>query len=490
MRRLSALLLLAASGCAQLFGIDETSGPNVDPSRVSLTMQRWSIGAQVSKNPQDMAMETADFLIDDGAGGFAKVPGELTDVGTFSAALPEGTPPVEFTLPDLPMRFTRLWAMPARDRRGVFSAFEHPNADAPLPNSQIMLAVALPTMYASNESFRVQAIGAWMVRGLQATELPAPDVGNMAISALLPYASFARMTSAPAARITSQDVVAVERYRGNTLTGVYQVPPFDQTDGTDPINADLVAVPANLTLTAMVSPTSYAQRYAAVRPAVAGLGQSWSLNAAPGWAIGSNTGPQLEAGTVAITDTMIQAMFGNPFESLGWKSLVQFTTSSSRSHMFQGMVAMSLGAVMYTVAEPSTSLTLDLPAGLPINIIANQVPLSTDGMMVALDLTKPVVVEAIIDKPNSTAYFTTLYELTLSTDMMTVERKIVVDAITTGEPKLSLPPELFQVGHYYYIDFRCMQGGFMAAASGDLQTLTLPYSISRADSAVFQVVAQ
>jgi hypothetical protein len=157
--------------------------------------------------------------------------------------------------------------------------------------------------------------------------------------------------------------------------------------------------------------------------------------------------------------------------------------------MFQGMVAMSLSAGMYTVAEPSTSLTLDLPAGLPINISANQVPLSTDGMMVMLDLTKPVQVEAIIDKPNSTLYLATLYEVALSADMMTVERKIVVDALTTGEPKLRFPPELFEVGHYYYIDFRTMQGGFMNAATGDLQTLTLPYSVSRADSAVFQVVA-
>jgi hypothetical protein len=489
MRRLPALLLLAASGCAQLFGIDETSGPTVDPSRVSLTMARWSIGASVAKNPQDLSMQTADFLVDDGAGVYTRVPGELLTVDSFSAALPTGTPPVLFTLPDMPTPFQRLWATPARDRRGVFSTFEHPNPQAPLPNSQIMLSVALPTPYASNEQFRVEAIGAWMARGLMATELPAPDVGNLAINTTLSYASFTRSTSSPAARITSQDVVVVERYVGNTLTGVYQVPPFDQTDGTDPVNAQLVAVPANKPLTATVTPAMYAERYIAVRPSVAGLDQAWIINASPGWSIGSNVGPRLHAGGVATTDTMISTMFGNPFESLDWRSLLQFTTSATRSHMFQGMLAMTLSASMHTVAEPSAALALDMPAGLPINIRANQVPLSTDGMMVPLDLTKPVEVDAITDRPNSTVYFVTLYEVTLSTDMMTVERKIVVDALTTGEPKLRLPPELFQVGRYYYIDFRSMQGGFMNAATGDVQTLTLPYSISRADSAVFQVVA-
>jgi hypothetical protein len=74
-------------------------------------------------------------------------------------------------------------------------------------------------------------------------------------------------------------------------------------------------------------------------------------------------------------------------------------------------------------------------------------------------------------------------------DGTAVVKTIVVDALATDGPKVRLPPELFQVGHYYYVDFRCIQGGFTNAASGDLQTLTLPYSVSRADSAVFQVVA-
>jgi hypothetical protein len=486
MRRLPALLLVAASGCAQLFGIDETTAPNVDPSRVSLAIDRWSIGAQVVKNPQDLSMETADFLVDDGAGLYTKVPGELTSVGTFSAPLPTGTPPVMFTLPDLPVPIDRLWAMPARDRRGVFAQFEHPNPQPPLANSRFVVTAMLPSAYVSNESFRIEAIGAWMGGAVAPTQLA--DGTATTITSTVAYSTFARMTGAPAARITSADTVVIERYVGNQLTGVYPVPAFDQTDGDDPINAAVTAVAASETLTATVTPATYAQRYTAVRPAVTGLSQSWIVNAAPGWSIGSNAGPRLHAGTVAPTDTMITTMFGNPFAA-EWRSVLQFTTSSARSYMFQAMVALPLSASMYTVAEASSTLTLDLPAGLPINISANQVPLSTDGMMVMLDLTKPVVIEAITDKPNATLYSATVYEVALSADMMKIDKRVVVDAVTTGEAKLRIPPELFEVGKYYYVDFRCMQGGYTNAAAGDLQTLTLPYSVSRADSAVFQVVA-
>src|SRR5688572_12131293 len=124
MRLLPATLLLAAPGCAQLFGLDTTSSPDADPSRVSLTMQRFSVGASVQKNPLDLSGQTASFLVDDGAGSFTKIPAELGPMDTFSAAILTGTPPVMFTLPDLPNPNTRLWSTPSRNHRGVWPAFE------------------------------------------------------------------------------------------------------------------------------------------------------------------------------------------------------------------------------------------------------------------------------------------------------------------------------------------------------------------------------
>jgi len=314
----------------------------------------------------------------------------------------------------------------------------------------------------------------------------------MSFNVTLPYASFTRLTQSPAARITSADVVILERYVGNVLTGIYQAPPFDQTDGADPIMANLVVVPANLALSATATPMSYEQLFMAVRPAVSGLGQSWIVNAAPGWTIGSNAGPRLHAGGVASmmpqpATAAISTNFGNPFESLDWRSLFQFTSGASRSYTFMGM-ATTLSAQMYTVAFPTGTLMLDMPAGLPINIRANQVPLSTDGMTVMLDPSKAVEVDAITDKPAADLYLVSLYEIALSSDGMSIERKLIVDALNTGMPSVKFPRDLFVVDHYYYFDFRTVLGGYKNAANGDLQTFTLPYSVSRADSAIFQVV--
>ncbi len=484
----ASALLVAAGGCAQVFGIDETTG-GVDPTRVSVTMQRWSIGASVSKNPLDFTAETATFLVDDGAGNFTSVPGEQTAINTFSAPIAEGSPAVLFSLPDQPTPYRRLWNTPNRDRRGIFAVYEHPNPQPPLATSSIALTATLPSAYMSTESFRVEAVGAWMVRDLVAAELPAANMGNTAINTSLPYSSFVRQTSSEAAQITSEDAVVIERYVGNQLTGVYQAPPFDQVDGPSPITATLIAVPANKPISATVTPATYTQRFSAVRPAVAGLTQSWSVHASPGWSVGTTVGPRLHAGSVLATDTMIgPTMYGNPFESLDWRGLLQFSAQATRTYTFMGL-ALSLSAGMYMVAEPMTGLTLDMPAGLPINIRVNQVPLSTDGMTVPLDLTKGVTIDAITDKPTATLYLVTLYEVVKSADGTKVEKHPVVDALTTTEPKIVLPADLFQVDHFYVIDFRCVHGGFVNAADGDLQTYTLPSSVSRADSAAFQVVA-
>src|SRR5262245_14980466 len=96
MRLLPALLL---AGCAQVFGIENTTPPDADPAKVTVTMQRVSIGATLQKAPLDMSMQMGSFLVDDGAGGYTKVPAQFQAPDTLAAAIP-GTPPALFTLPD------------------------------------------------------------------------------------------------------------------------------------------------------------------------------------------------------------------------------------------------------------------------------------------------------------------------------------------------------------------------------------------------------
>jgi hypothetical protein len=482
MRLWPITLLGAATGCAQLFGIDVTSAPDAPSGdRVSVTMRRVSIGASVVEGSLDMTGQSAKFLVDDGTGVFTAVDGVLGPMDTFAAPILTGTPPVLFTGPDM---IARLWATPARAQRGSFAVFEHPNPLEPLPSSQIAISAMLPTAYAASESFKVEAIGAWMQRPLTgASELPL--VGANMVSTTIPYSSFTQMTSSPKARIASSDVVVLLRYLGNQLTGVLQTQ-FDQTDAADPLGGMMSGLTPNLTLSATIDPAAYTTRYTAVRPTVTGLTMSWSVTAAPGWSVGASLGPRLHAGTSTMTDTSISAMYANPFESIDWRSVLAFTSSSGRTYTHMN-IAVPLGASLLTVTEPgTTTLPLNLQAGLPSTIRANLVPLTTDGTDLPLDLGKAVEIDAILDRPTNTLYTMSLVELVVNGTA--VERETIVEVVAT-EAKFRLPPELFQLDHYYYLTVRSYQGGYPGAATGDLQTVTLPYTIGALDSGVFKVVA-
>lgn len=485
------LLLIGVAGCAQVFGIDNTSGRDADPARVSVQMQKVQIGATVIKGALDLSMQSATFLEDDGAGGFATTPGEFQPPDTFSAAIPVGTPGVMFTTPNQPTPLKHLWTTPARNRTGNYVLFEHADPQEPYPTSALTLQVTLPTAFVSSERFRIEAIGAWSARNLTTgTETAPPDLGYTSFTTTLQYNTFGRMLSTPVRRISNSDVVVLERYVGARLTGVYQASSFDQTEGTDTISAMMSTLTANLPFNAMVNGPSITQRFSAVRPMVGAPAIAWTINASPGFSVGSNSGVMLLAGNAdPALNEMIMTMFPNPFESLSWPAVVQLTARETRTYTFSGFPVV-LAAFMYTVAEPSSAtITFDMPAGLPINLRANLTPLTTDGMTIPLDLTKAVEIDAQLDKPNNTLYEISVYEVGVNTAMTGAEVTHVIDALTTGEAKFRLPPELFKVDHYYFVSFRSMQGGYTNAAMGDMQTLTLPYSVSAADSAVFKVVA-
>jgi hypothetical protein len=482
--------LLAQAGCAQLFGIDVTSAPDAQADFATVQVQRVSVGATIVRSPQDLMGQTASFLTDDGAGGLTPVAGMQATQDSFIADVP-GTPPVLFTVPD-DTTPRLLWATPARLQRGNLYVFEHPNAQPPVMGSQIALDVALPTPYVTGESFRIEAIGAWMQRALGAAELPGIDNGATRIMPATPidYMTFTPMLGQDPARITRADQVLVLRYANETLTGVLQSQ-FDQTEGVDTISGTMTAVVATETVMATIDPPSYTTRFTAVRPAVAGLVQSWRVHAAPGWALGIDSGVLLRNGTSPSTDTGLTTMFGNPLEALDWRALFTFTTTSSRTFVYtQDEVSrsMTLSASMVMIAEPTAAtINVTMPAGLPSTIRLNLTPLTNDGMTLTLDLSRPVEIDAIVDRPSNTFYEMALVQVDLSDDMTQIERTIVASAITTGEPQFRLPPELFAVGKSYYIRFRSHQGLYPQAAAGDLQTTAVPRSASALDSAVFTV---
>jgi hypothetical protein len=254
----------------------------------------------------------------------------------------------------------------------------------------------------------------------------------------------------------------------------------------------MIAVPANSMVMGTIDPPAYSTRFAAARPGLGGTSMSWRVNAAPGHSLGNDTGIRLVNGASTTAETSLDTTYGNPFESLDWKAVLTFTASAARSYAYMEnamTVNVSLTANMVTVTEPSTSLNLTMPAGLPITVTANELALVTDGQMLPLDLENPIDIKATVDRPTNTAYELILTELSIDTSgtVPVLARKVVVDLFSAGSPQFRLPPSLFTAGKTYYITVRAYQGGFVNAASGDVQTLTLPYSYASLDSAVFTV---
>jgi hypothetical protein len=470
-------LLLAAlplAGCAQLFGIDNTTGPGTG-SGASLSIQRVSVGASVSKAPQDVSMDMASFLVGD-ASGLTLEPAMSSTPGVWTANVP-GSPPALFTLPDLPMGAQHLYALGSRATKGNLFAFEHPNPMMPGATSALSLAVTIPAY--NGERLEVFAVGAWMNHNLAGAEVPA--LMATSIAATIPYSMFNPAAGNTPARITMADVVLVLRYTGAVLSGVLQATPFDQTDGTDNIGGTMTAVAADKTLSIPL-PTDLATRYSAVRPAVGAPGQSWSINAAPGESVGIANGVTLINGAPAATDTMITAMYGNPFESLGWPGVFTYSTSASRTYMFNG-VAVGLAASLSSVVD-ATATSAPLDAGLPTTILLGSTMLSTDGQMVTVDQTVPVAFSFLSDKSMNTTYGANVYELVVNGTA--VEKNLLIAAVST-EPNFLFPAGTLQTGHTYSITAVCGQGGVPNAATGDLQSSSFPVSHGAVDSAVFTV---
>lgn len=485
------LLLAPLAGCAQIFGIHTTSGATPDDP-ATLRFDEVQIGATVVRGPADLTTSSAQFLIDDPdqPSGVLAVTAETSATGDTWSADIAGDPTIEFTLPDAPDPMQRLWAYPSRAVSGLYQVFGHPDPVAPDAMAALMVDVTLPTAWDGTEAFELDAIGPWAAHQLTAAELPAVAGGTEIGPVAIPYASFSSLVATGDAfsSIVPADQLVFLRYAAGQLTGAYQVPSFAQSSGADPVTGTLVEVTPATAVGATVDPTGLATRFAAIRPAVSAPAITWAVYASPGAAIGQVLGPQLASGTVATTDTQIAAMYGDPFPS--WPAMLQYVTSAARTFM-DGTVPVSLGAGAYTVASPGTGLTLDLPAGLPALISIGDTHLASDGVMVTLDLTHPVDVSFVADRPASTVYRVFLSELVPDAAGTSVTRSTVVIADTAetvaGIPHFAIPPALFEVGHTYTLTAVSILGGFTNAATGDLETFGLPFSVAYLDSGAFTV---
>ena len=479
-------MAVCAAGCAQLAGIDETTGPAA-PDRVSLSMERVSIGATVVVAPQELTGYTATYLLPDSAapGGLTRVFAQQSANDTWSAEIPEGTPPVMFTLPDYPRPIPRLWSVPSRTLRGAFGQAEHPHPVPADAGAMLTVSATLDAPIAGNESFQLYTVGTWTTRGFSGAEVPgvgATTFGPVTYA----YATSGAITGRPLEKITVADQPLLLRYVGNDLTGTLAATPFDQT-ASDTITGTLVGNPHDQPLTAVLMPADLPARYAPARPALGNLAMSWSLNASPGHAWASNTGPQLFAQAVAATDPgAINVMYGNPFAGLGWDTTMTWSTTESRTFTpAGGTLTVTLYGALFQVVTPSPDMTLALPAGLPEAITLDSRPLSTDGMM----FTKPsVALSASFLAPTPcTLYQLQLLDIVPDLAATGLElRNVLSQASTTSQ--FFIPPEFLEASHSYTLRAVCIAGSYPNIADGDLATRDLPLAVGYFDSGVFTVM--
>ena len=475
------------ASCAQLAGIEETSGP-ATPDLATLSVERVSIGAAVVVAPQDLSANTAMYLVPDAAAedGLSRVDAELVANDTWGAKVPDA-PPILFDLPDKPDPKKRHLDLGVRNAFTSLIELEHPNPEPPPGAAMLTVSATLPSAYAANESLQMFIVGAWAVRGIPGADLPAvgaTDFGPVTFA----YGMMSSFGQRPLEKVRTSDAVLLLRYVGNRLTGVLEAAPFDQT-GSDMVMGTMSAVAASETLDVMVSPpAAVAARFAPARPAVPNISMVWQLHAAPGAQYAVDNGPLLHQAAVAMTDTgMINAMYGNPFVAKGWPTTLTWQATATRSYTPPPQtLPATLSAGLQQMVAPTAGQVLDFPVGLPEAISIDGRPLSTDGVMIPKP-TAGVRVSFVTAFQENTLYAVNLYELVPNAGGTALVHELRLHSMLRTR-EATLPPELFEAGKFYVLRAFCIQGGYPKAAEGDLRVRSLPYAHGFLDSGVFTVM--
>src|SRR5262249_29443696 len=161
----------------------------------------------------DLTGQTATYVIPDAsaAGGLRRVSATLSGTDTWTADIPDTSPPIEFTLPDYPTPYPRVYALPSRQLLVLYARAAHPNPTPPAKRAQITIAVT-PNGPQAGDSFSLLSVGTWMSFGLA-----GPNGTTGQLQQTFPYEQVGASITGQIAAITRDDVVLVMRHTGNSL---------------------------------------------------------------------------------------------------------------------------------------------------------------------------------------------------------------------------------------------------------------------------------
>lgn len=483
-----AALSLGAAGCAQLFGLDETSEA---PPVVSFSVKHYAVGATVVVEPMDLTGGAATYLIADPAdpSGFRKVDVTSPELGKWQGDIPYGIDAqLRFTLPGEPL--VRHFALDQRNVRGIYGYLGKLGAEPAPAGAALTFSVTLDKPHEATDKLSWLSAGAWTQHDFVGAELPAVGATSWTPAAI-PFTQSSSLSGKPHERLRSGDALLVLRHNAaNVLTGVFAAPPFDMVGGDNPAIGAMVATTPTDQLSVMLDTTGPVERMAAARPALAVPQFNWSITAAPGSAAAIATGPALAYGAQTASTGVVPLTVGysNPFSGRLWAPTFVWAATARRTYQQPaGMPAVVLSAVQIAMSPPPVDASVvEFSACMPTSVVVQGATLLTDGLTVTLDRAKPVSVTINVDRQDAAD----LYAFTL---VEVVNTSPTVATLTprfetlSERPTWSVPGDVFEGGKVYTIRARCLRGGFPALAMGDLEQRRLPYFSGSLESGVFTV---
>lgn len=486
--------LLGAAGCAQLLGLDDTRATadagGADALVSTSGMALALVDTRITTRVDDVALSLdpgPEFLVVDPAeaGGVRVVPGVADGPGQWTAAVGSGERAmVRWTTPS--NTYPNLLDVDGRElsERAIRLGRD---GDPAGPLAALDASINLGAPYAG-EILTLSTVGAWASRNYPAAERPATGATTFNPPAVL-MRDLSPTQGGPVQRVTSADAVFVLRAVGadhNALTGVYTAAPFEQGNDARMLTGTMQVVARDQTLRATLQPTVPAVRFAAAQPANPTVTMSWSVLAAPGHQLGTNSGPRLiSASVTSASPADVTVPYGNPFVARDWQPLFTWSAVAARTYQGPGMTAaVGLRAQLFQITRaPSAGELYDLPAPLPVLISVAGVALAADGGTIPLDLGRLVEVGAEFGAGAVDVYALALYEVGDGGGRQQLA------FVTASGPTFQLPPALFTVGRRYVLRAAANRGGYPNAASGDLRTRNLPIAVGLLDSGVFTVAA-
>lgn len=482
--------LIASAGCAQIFGLDETS---LEPPVLRFDLKRYAVGATVVVEPMDLAAGTVTYLVPDPTetSGFRKVPATSPQLGQWQGDIPLGTDAqLRFTIPD--DAIVRLIALPRRKITALYGYLGRPVIDAAPAGATLSFNVSLEKPYAAAESLQWLSLGAWTVRDFAAAELPAVGATLFAPAASIPYTASTVLSRPPMGtshpQLHADDALLVLRRNAGVLTGVFTAAPFELAAGANSVAGSMAAVPLDQSMAVTVDTTEPVTRMTNARPAVGVPAFNWSITAAPGAAAGFTTGPALATGALppnggAVT---LSPTYGNPFASRSWPATFTWAATSTRTYQQPGgLPAVTLTALLNTITPvPTDGMPRDFSSCLPTSVAVQGATLITDGLTVTIDRSRPVMVSFIADRTDADLYGITLLEVVSNAGVATlVPRFESIDQ----KPSWTVPGDVFEPGKVYTMRASCARGGYPGLTTGDFERRELPVSNGFLDSGVFTV---